>query len=84
MPASIRLPPELQEQLRSHAKRQQVSASDVVREALTQYLDAHAESPYEQGKAVFGRFRSSDGISQRSTERKAIVRERVQRKHPRE
>ena len=83
MSVSIRLPPDLQDQLRSHAERHQLSASDVVREALAQYLATHSASAYEQGQALFGRYRSSNQTSQRSSERKAIVRERIQRKHPR-
>ncbi|MCU0755423.1 MAG: ribbon-helix-helix protein, CopG family [Xanthomonadales bacterium] len=85
MPASIRLPPELQEQLRSHAERHQLSASEVVRAALTKYLAEHAASPYELGAGLFGRYGSGSGdtVTYRSTERKALIRERMQRKYPR-
>jgi hypothetical protein len=44
----------LQEQLRSHAERHHLSASEVVREALSKYLAQHAASPYELGAGLFG------------------------------
>lgn len=83
MPVSIRLPPELQEQLRSHAERHQRSASDVVREALAQYFAGHPGSPWELGAPLFGRYRSGDAPTHRSETRKALLRERIHRKHPR-
>jgi predicted DNA-binding protein len=83
VPASIRLSPELQEQLRSHAERHQLSASDVVREALAQYFAGQPSSPWELGAPLFGRYRSGDAPTQRSATRKALLRERIHRKHPR-
>jgi Arc/MetJ-type ribon-helix-helix transcriptional regulator len=83
MPASIRLSPELQEMLRNHAERNKLSASDVVREALAQYFATRTATPHELGEPLFGRHRSSPDTSDRSRERKAIVRARVRRKHAR-
>jgi hypothetical protein len=83
MPASIRLTPELQEQLRSHAERHQLSASDIVREALAQYFATQALTPHELGAPLFGRHRSGTSVGDRSSERKAIVRARVHGKHAR-
>lgn len=83
MPASIRLSPELQEQLQRHAERHQLSASDVVREALAQYFAGQSATPWELGAPVFGRHRSGEAPTNRSETRKALLRERIHRKHPR-
>jgi hypothetical protein len=55
----------------------------VVREALAQYFAGHPGSPWELGAPLFGRYRSGDAPTHRSETRKALLRERIHRKHPR-
>ncbi|MBK9655101.1 MAG: ribbon-helix-helix protein, CopG family [Rhodanobacteraceae bacterium] len=84
MATSIRMEDDLLARLKQYAQAQDLSASAVVREALTQYLDGRQRSPFELGAALFGRHRSDDsGASSRSERRKGVVRERLRTKHDR-
>jgi predicted DNA-binding protein len=83
MTISIRLDPDTEDALRRHLAAEGVALSAFVREAIRDKL-AHAEepsTPYATGAALFGRFASGD--SDRSTRRKALIRERVDAKHRR-
>lgn len=84
MATSIRMDEQLQLRLKRYAQTHDLSASNVVREALTQYLDEREQNPFELGADLFGRHRSGDaGVTTRSTERKARVRDRIHAKRVR-
>jgi predicted transcriptional regulator len=84
MPSSIRMEDDLLLRLKQYAETRVLSASAVVREALTRYLDQQQQTPHEIGQALFGRYSSAEtGTSSRSVERKAVVRRRVRDKHDR-
>lgn len=85
MTSSFRMDEELLLRLRHYAQAHDTSASNVVREALTLYLDGRQQNAYELGANLFGRHRSGDTTgTERSVERKAIVRDRLHaRRKPR-
>ncbi|MFO7882399.1 MAG: ribbon-helix-helix domain-containing protein [Kosmotogaceae bacterium] len=77
---SVRLDDELEEKVRSMAEKAKVSKSEIVREALTEYLEAREteERPYELGQDLFGRFGS--GVGDLSTTYKARIKEKLHEK----
>lgn len=79
MSASIRMDEQLLERLKQYARSTDRSASSVVREALTLYLDGHSGgNAYELGADLFGRYSSkAEGTSSRSEARRQIVRQRI-------
>lgn len=78
MSASVRMDEQLLARLKEYAKAADVSASTVVREALTMYLDRQLQDPCQLGVDRFGRYRSqTDDGSSRSADRKQIVRGRI-------
>ncbi len=82
MAASIRMDEHLLLRLKRYAQANDLSASNVVREALTLYLDDRQQSAFEAGADLFGRHRSStEGASTLSVDRKARVRDRLHAKH---
>ena len=83
MPLSIRLDPELETELRLHLQHEEVALSEFVRDAIREKLakNTQANSPYELGKNLFGRYASGD--TQRSARRKDLIREKVHAKHRR-
>jgi len=73
MTLTVRLPADLDEQLRSRASSQGVKVSDFVRQAIAEKLErepAKKHSPYELGKDVLGR---DDGPEDLSTHRMAYM-----------
>lgn len=60
---SIRLPKELEEKLNSFAERENVTKSEIIKEALENYFDDYEEktNPYDLGKEFFGRYGSGQG-----------------------
>lgn len=74
---SLRLPKELEEKLESLSKKEQVTKSDMIREALEKYLVDIEKSkhPYKMGEDLFGRYGSGDG--KLSIEYKKKVREKI-------
>lgn len=84
MSTSFRMDDELQARLKQYAQTRNISASLVVREALTRYLDAQELGAHALGEHLFGRHRSAEvGRSARSSDRKAQLRQRLHAKHPR-
>jgi metal-responsive CopG/Arc/MetJ family transcriptional regulator len=79
---SIRLPKELERMLESLSREKQVSKSEIVREALQEYMDKKKkeEYPYLLGEDLFGMYGSSSGS--KSVEYKKIVREKIHAKNP--
>lgn len=83
MATSIRMDEQLVLRLKRYAQAHDVSASNVVREALTLYLDGRRQDAYELGADLFGRHRSGDVETTRSVERKARVRDRIHARYAR-
>ena len=79
---SIRLPKELEKKVEELSKKEQVTKSDIVREALQEYIDKRekAEHPYLLGEDLFGKYGSDSGS--RSVEYKKIVRDKIHAKNP--
>jgi Arc/MetJ-type ribon-helix-helix transcriptional regulator len=84
MTITIRLPEELEAELRTRLDAQGSGLSEFVREAIAEKLDREAAgkpSAYELGKNVFGKHGS--GRDDLSTDRKAILGELLRAKHSR-
>jgi Arc/MetJ-type ribon-helix-helix transcriptional regulator len=84
MTITIRLPEELEAELRTRLDAQGSGLSKFVREAIAEKLDREAAgkpSAYELGKNVFGKHGS--GRDDLSTDRKAILGELLRAKHSR-
>jgi Arc/MetJ-type ribon-helix-helix transcriptional regulator len=84
MTITVRLPEELEAELRTRLDAQGFELSEFVREAIAEKLDREAAgqpSAYELGKTVFGKHGS--GRDDLSTNRKAILGEFLRAKHTR-
>lgn len=83
MSISIRLDPATETVLRQRLRDQDTPLSEFVREAIREKLGHSdtAKSPYELGRAVFGRHGS--GETDRSLRRKQIVKKAIDAKHRR-
>jgi predicted DNA-binding protein len=60
---SIRLSKELAEKLNSLAERENITKSEIIKEALEEYLIDYEKkaNPYDLGKEFFGKFGSGQG-----------------------
>jgi Arc/MetJ-type ribon-helix-helix transcriptional regulator len=83
MTISTRPDPETEALLRSRLLREDLSLSEFVREAIREKLERGdaAATPYSIGEPLFGRHASGD--TDRSEQRKALLRERIGAKHRR-
>lgn len=79
---SIRLPKELEKKVEELSKKEQVTKSEIVREALQEYIEKRekTEHPYLLGEDLFGNYGSGSGS--RSVEYKKIVRDKIHAKNP--
>ncbi len=79
---SIRLPKELEKKVEELSEKEQVTKSEIVREALQEYIDKRekTEHPYLLGEDLFGKYGSDSGS--RSVEYKEIVRDKIHAKNP--
>ena len=77
MTISFRLDESLSRELKAAARREGVTASEIVRRSVADYLARRegAATAWELGRELFGRFGS--GRSDLSTDRKRLVRERL-------
>ncbi len=77
---TVRLSKELEQQLKTYATREGISESQIIREALVEYMAQKTEhiTPYEAGKHLFGQVGSENtsGSSTYKSEIKKKVRER--------
>jgi hypothetical protein len=78
--ASIRLSAELERKLKGIAKREKSTQSAIIKKALNNYLETyyHSVSPYEAGKAFFGKYGS--GRSDGSATYKRKIKEKISAK----
>lgn len=83
MSISIRLDKSIEESLRRRLQDDGVSMSDFIRDAIREKLATYEVklTPYELGKDLFGR--SSSGRDDLSSNRKAILREKLNAKYRR-
>lgn len=74
---SVRLPRQLEQKLKTYASREGKSESEVIREALVEYMNKEKElvTPYEAGKDLFGQVGS--GTAGRSASYKSEIRKKV-------
>ena len=82
MTISIRLEKPIEQALRKQIKSQKATLSAFVRDAILEKIEREKNtlpSPYELGKTLFGRYSSDrDDLS---TNRKAILKEKLRAKH---
>jgi len=86
MTLTVRLPADLDEQLRSRAASQGVKVSDFVRTAIAEKLErepARKLSAYELGKDVFGCYELGGPDDSTRARRKALIGEAIDAKHAR-
>lgn len=79
---AVRLPKDLAHELKKYSQQENLTESEIIREALTAYLASKAnKSPYRIGAHLFGKVGSSDGdlsISYKN-KLKAKIREKTSR-----
>ncbi len=74
---SVRLSKELEEKIELLSKEENVTKSDIIKEALNEYLISHEKkrSPYDLGEELFGTHGSGKGNLSKSYKKK--VREKI-------
>jgi predicted DNA-binding protein len=78
---SVRLPEDLEKRINALSKKNNVNKSDIVREALQEYLGKEElkEMPYELGEDLFGCYGSGDGTQ--SVNYKQKLKEKLRAKN---
>ena len=79
---SVRLDDELDKKIKALSEKTKTTRSEIVREALTEYLESREaeEKPYDLGQDLFGRFGSGKGDL--STTYKKRIKEKLNETHP--
>lgn len=77
---SLRLSKELEDKLEILSSKEKITKSEVIREAIEQYIVSYEKSkhPFELGEDLFGRYGSDNG--KLSKEYKKLVREKIHEK----
>ncbi|MEJ6952600.1 ribbon-helix-helix protein, CopG family [Natronospora cellulosivora (SeqCode)] len=77
---SVRLSKELEEKLELLSKQENVTKSDIIKEALNEYIIGHEKkrNPYDLGEELFGKHGSGKGDLSKSYKKK--VREKINEK----
>jgi len=77
---SVRLPDKIEKELENLSSQKNVSRSEIIKEALTEYIarEKISNSPYESGKDYFGKRGSGD--RDRSTRYKSKIKEKIREK----
>ncbi len=76
---SIRLERELEQKIETRATLENLTKTELVKKALSQYFNTHTASPYHVGKDLFGKVDGGD--SEMSTTYKARIQERLHEKY---
>ena len=78
---TVRLPEDLEQEVNRIASAEQRTKTQIIREALTQYVESHRNqrSAYELGKDLFGTYGSGD--TERSSGYKGKLKEKLRAKH---
>lgn len=79
MSISLRLDPDIETELRLRLQREHRNLSEFLREAIREKLEREAQTPYQIGEPLFGRYASGDG--NRSERRKDLIREKIHARH---
>ncbi len=73
---TLRLDPKLEKTINDAAHRLGLSKSELIRKSVTEYIDKlEKPSPWELGNNIFGKY--SSGKSNLSTDRKALLKEKI-------
>lgn len=77
---SVRLPEEIEKELKTLSEQKNVSRSNIIKEALVEYISKEKKynRPYESGKKYFGKRGSGD--KDRSTTYKSRIKEKIREK----
>ncbi|NBC64029.1 MAG: ribbon-helix-helix protein, CopG family [Bacteroidetes bacterium] len=77
---SVRLPDEIEKELKSLAEQKKVSRSNIIKEALVEYISKEKKynRPYDIGKQYFGK--RGSGEKDRSTTYKSRIKEKIREK----
>lgn len=77
---SVRLPEEIEKELKSLSEQKKVSRSNIIKEALVEYISKEKKynSPYETGKQYFGK--RGSGEKDRSSTYKSRIKEKIREK----
>ena len=80
---AVRLEEEIENQLDYFAKRQSMTKSAVIKEALKHYFDSYdmKKTPYELGKGLFGQVGSGDGTLSQTYKSKLKDKIRAKNSH---
>ncbi len=80
---AVRLEDQIENRLDYFAKRQSMTKSAVIKEALMQYFDSleQQKSPYELGKKLFGQVGSGDGTLSKTYKSKLKDKIRAKNSH---
>lgn len=78
---SVRIPEDLEAKIELITKEKNITKSEVVKEAILQYIARNEKSSYELGKDLFGKYGSDDGDS--SITYKTKIKERLREKNTR-
>jgi len=79
---SVRLDDELDKEIQALSEKTKANKSEIVREALTEYLEAREaeDKPFDLGQDLFGRFGSGKGDL--STTYKKRIKEKLNEANP--
>ena len=79
---SVRLDDELDKKIRALSEKTKATKSEIVREALTEYLETREaeDKPFDLGQDLFGRFGSGKGNL--STTYKKRIKEKLNEANP--
>jgi len=80
---AVRLEQEIENKLDYFAKRQSMTKSSVIKEALKQYFDSQTldKTPYELGVGLFGQVGSGDGTLSKTYKSKLKDKLRAKNSH---
>ncbi|MGM0653214.1 MAG: ribbon-helix-helix protein, CopG family [Bacillota bacterium] len=76
---NVRINKELEKALENLASLRNVTKSEIVKEALTEYVKTQSSTPYEAGKDLFGSDKSN--IHDGSVKYKENIRRKISEKH---
>mgnify|MGYP005869088369 CR=1 FL=1 len=76
---TVRLPKYLEQELDMISKQKRETKTEIVKQALIEYIKIHSKTPYEAGKDLFGC--DDSHIADGSVKYKQNVRRRIHEKH---
>ncbi len=76
---NVRLPENIEKDLENLALQRKVTKTEIVKEALTEYIKKNSSNPYEAGKDLFGC--DDSRIANGSTSYKENFRRHIHEKH---